>query len=91
MGYSPWGRKEYTHTYTHTHTHTHTYIYIYIYILFQILSIIGYDKVLSIVPVLYSGFLLFTYFIYSSTYLFAPRPTLVIISLFSVCESVSVL
>ena len=45
---------------------------IYIYILFQILSVIGYDKVLSIVPVLYSGFLLFTYFIYSSTYLFAP-------------------
>ena len=81
MGYSPWGRKD-----THTHTHTHTYIYI----LFQILSIVGYDKVLSIVPGLYSRFLLFTYFIYSSAYLFAPTPQSGNYK-FSVCESVSVL
>ena len=68
-GYSPWGRKE-----LNIAEHTHTHIYTYTYILFQILSIMGYDKVLSIVPILCSGFLLLTYFTYSRVCLFAPMP-----------------
>ena len=39
------------------------------YVYFRFFSIIGYYKILSVVPCAIQGSLLFTYFIYSSVYL----------------------
>ena len=49
------------------------YIYIYIYIFFfRFFSIIDYYKILNIVPVLYSGSLLFISFLCSHVTIFMP-------------------
>ena len=74
----------------------------YTYTYFRFFSIIGYFKILNIVPCdIYSRSLLFIYFIYIVVYSrssYFQIPTvhllllyiLVIVSLFSVCESISV-
>ena len=49
------------------------YKYTYIYSFFRFFSIIGYYKILNIVPWLYSRSLLFIYFIFSSVYLLIPN------------------
>ena len=47
------------------------YIYIYIFF-FRFSSLIDYYKMLSTVPVLYSGYLLVVYFKYSAVYMLIP-------------------
>ena len=56
------------HTHIHIHIHMCECVYIYIYVLFQILFIIGYYKILNIVPCAIQDVLV-VYFIYSSMHL----------------------
>ena len=87
-------------THTHTHTHTHTVcVYICVCVCaFLESSILGYYKILNIVPVLCTR-PLFSYLTYRSVYLLIQIPNvslpllspLVTVSLFSISVSVSVL
>ena len=70
------------------------YIYVCVYIYFRFFSIIGYYKILNIIP---CAILLLIYFMYSSLYLLIPYSQFVPLPfgnhkiVFYVCESVSVL
>ena len=54
--------------YIYSYIYKYIYIYTYIFFFFRFSSIIGYHTILSRVPCVYSGSLLFTYFIYGGIY-----------------------
>ena len=69
------GLKRVRHTFinTHTHTHIHTQTTHVCIFFFRLFSLIGYYKILSIVPCARVGSFLVTCVIYSSVYLLIPN------------------